>query len=99
MRRAPLRGGSGATRSPSFTGEHGEHPPFDRSERLGQPMAGQGGYLSPPLWHETQGKISELKYPRGVWGADSPPGLAFLATSNFCFFRVQVTHTTPSPAL
>ena len=29
----------------------------------------------PPLSHETQGEISELKYPRGVWGADSPPGV------------------------
>jgi hypothetical protein len=32
---ASWRGGSGATRNPFFTGEHGEHPPFDASEHRG----------------------------------------------------------------
>ncbi len=31
----PLGGGTGATRRPSFTGEHGEEPPFDASEHRG----------------------------------------------------------------
>jgi hypothetical protein len=31
----PLGGGTGATRSPFFTGEHGEEPPFDASEHRG----------------------------------------------------------------
>jgi hypothetical protein len=29
------RGGTGATRSPSFTGEHGEEPPFEATEHRG----------------------------------------------------------------
>jgi hypothetical protein len=38
--KAPLlRGGTGATRSPFFSGEHGEEPPFDAAEHRGTKTA------------------------------------------------------------